>query len=224
VSRSRVVIATFILLSVCLSSGRNAATAGDIAKARQHFERATTLFDLQRYLEAAHEYELAYEEKNDPAILFNIGQSYRLANDYAHAIGAFRSFLRKTPQTKNREEVEARIAEMQRLLEAQKQSDSKPPAGVAPIEKPAEKAPEQPSEPPATVTPTTPSAPARAAATAIVTAPARREKTPVARRWWVWTLVVGGAVVALGLGLGLGLGLSGTSYPTETVPPVVYRP
>jgi tetratricopeptide (TPR) repeat protein len=81
--------------------------AEDAKQAKEHFERGTTAYDLQRYAEAAREYELAYEAKNDPALLFNIGQAYRFAGDYAKAIGAFKSYLRRVPKLSNRAEVEA---------------------------------------------------------------------------------------------------------------------
>src|SRR5581483_10787209 len=70
------------------------------------------------------------EAKHDPALLFNIGQAYRFAGDLPKAIGAFKSYLRRMPKAPNRPEVEARIAEMQKLLDEQKQGQSKPPAGT----------------------------------------------------------------------------------------------
>jgi len=108
------------------------AHAEDVGSAKEHYDRGTTLYDLQRYAEAAREYEAAYEAKHDPALLFNLGQAYRFACDYARAIGAFRSFLRRFPKSPNRPEVEARIDEMQKLVDEQKQNMEKPPAGTIP--------------------------------------------------------------------------------------------
>ncbi len=54
-----------VLLIVLLSSA--AASAEPTAK--QRFERGTTLYDLGKFNEAAHEYEAAFELKNDPALL-----------------------------------------------------------------------------------------------------------------------------------------------------------
>src|SRR5262245_2800841 len=84
--------------------------------ARQHFEQGSRLYDLQRFHEAAHEYEAAYELHPDPALLFNIGQAYRLGNEPDRALLAFRSYLRRVPDAPNRTEVEARIAQLQELV------------------------------------------------------------------------------------------------------------
>lgn len=120
---------TFALLSLLIAAP---ALADDVQTAREHYHRATTLFDLRRYDEAVREYERAFEAKDDPALLFNIGQAYRLGGRYEEAIGAFRSYLRRQPQAKNRLEVLARIREMQELVEKQKATNEQPPQGTMP--------------------------------------------------------------------------------------------
>jgi hypothetical protein len=102
--------------------------------AREHFERGTTYYDIGRFADAAREYELAYQARNDPAILFNIGQAWRFAREHEKAILAFRSFLRREPNSAQRAEVEQRIAEMQQILDAQKKSQEKPPKETLPVE------------------------------------------------------------------------------------------
>jgi len=86
--------------------------ADSAADAREHYRRGTNAFNLGHYLEAVKEYEAAYQSKEDPALLFNIAQAYRLAGDYDNAIKFYRSFLRRVPKAKNRHEVDARIQEM----------------------------------------------------------------------------------------------------------------
>jgi tetratricopeptide (TPR) repeat protein len=138
----------FLVAALIVISGLT-ARADELQNAREHYDKGTTFYDLQRYAEAAHEYELAFESKHDPALLFNIGQAYRFAGDLPKAIGAFKSYLRRMPKAPNRAEVEARITEMQKLLDEQKQGQSKPPAGtLSPDGKPApEKTEPQKSEP-----------------------------------------------------------------------------
>jgi tetratricopeptide (TPR) repeat protein len=171
------------------------AHAGDAKKARQHFEQGTTYYDLQRYEDAAREYELAFAEKNDPALLFNIGQAYRFAGNYAKAIGSFKAFLRRLPNADNRAEVEARIAEMQRMLDDQKRNQEKPPGGIAPIEKPIENKPVVEAAPPPPAAQPSPPAPAP-----VVETPAARP--PRALRYaGIATLAVGVAALAAGAGL-----------------------
>ena len=129
----------FFALMVVLAAG-GSAVADDPVSARKHFERGSTLYDLQQFLEAAREYELAYEAKNDPALLFNIGQAYRHGGNHAKAIGAFKAFQRRVPGASNRAEVEARIVEMQKILDEQRKTQDKPPGGIEPLSKPVEKA------------------------------------------------------------------------------------
>jgi tetratricopeptide (TPR) repeat protein len=90
------------------------ALADDVTAAREHFQRGSTAYDLGHFLDAAQEYEAAYEAKRDPNLLFNIGQSYRFVPDYPKAMLAFRAYLRNAPDAPNRAEVEARLLELQR--------------------------------------------------------------------------------------------------------------
>jgi tetratricopeptide (TPR) repeat protein len=120
--------ARLILIAVMLAS--TGATGKDISAAREHYQRGTKLYDLQRYDEAAKEYEAAYEIVDDPALLFNIGQAYRFGGDDPKALGAFRSYLRRLPRAENRPEVESRIADLQKLIEEKRKSQEAPPGGT----------------------------------------------------------------------------------------------
>lgn len=134
------------------------ARAEDVAAAKMHYERGTTLFDLQRYLEAAKEYEAAFEAKNDPALLFNIAQAYRFGGDYGKAIAAYRSFLRRVPDAENRADIDRRIAELQKLADEQKRNQITPPTGtLKPGENPPPTTAPPPNEP--TTTASTPAPP-----------------------------------------------------------------
>jgi tetratricopeptide (TPR) repeat protein len=88
--------ALVVLLGLFVIHG--AAAADETANAaRDHFKKGTKAYDLGRYLEAAHEYEAAYELKDDPALLFNIAQAYRLGGDSVDAIRAYKSFVERRP-------------------------------------------------------------------------------------------------------------------------------
>ena len=153
--------------------------------AREHYQKGTTLYELGKFHDAAVEYEEAYKAKSDPALLFNIGQAYRLAGDAKSAVTAYRSFLRKMPDAPNRHEVEAHIGKLQKQLDEQ----AAPPPTVTPK-------PPWPETPPPAIVQTAP--------------PPKR--TPVYKKWWLWTAV--GGVVAAGLAVGLGVGL--TQSPSGT--------
>jgi tetratricopeptide (TPR) repeat protein len=176
-------LARFLIALVMLSAR---ARADGLAEAKQHYDRGTTLYDLQRFVEAAHEYEQAYELIHDPALLFNIGQAFRFGGDYAKAIGAFRSYLRRLPDAENREEVMLRIAEMQKHLDEQKTLNEKPPEGTI--------APVAPAPPPAAPA----ASPAPVAAPAVA-APAANGRT----RKIAGGVTVGGGVVLLVAGIAL---------------------
>jgi tetratricopeptide (TPR) repeat protein len=137
---------------VCASAAR----AEDLTAAREHYRRGSTLYDLQRFSEAAHEYELAFENKDEPVLLFNIAQAYRFAGELQKSLGAYRAYLRRVPGASNKAEVQARITDLQRDIEQQQKTQLAPPREMLhpetaekPLEKPAEKPPEKPAEPPA---------------------------------------------------------------------------
>src|SRR3954468_22210699 len=108
------------------------AAAQDYSEARRHYELGTRYYDLQRYADAAKEYEAAFVIKDDPALLFNIGQAYRLARNPRKANGAYRSYLRRVPNDSRRGEVQRRIADLQKQIDSEEQNAASPPTGTIP--------------------------------------------------------------------------------------------
>jgi tetratricopeptide (TPR) repeat protein len=178
--RGSSLVAVLLLLFAALP----AAAADDTQSARAHFARGTKLYDLGRYLDAAKEYEATYELKDDPALLFNIGQAYRLGKNYPDAIRAYKSFLRRVPASDQRASIEGYIADMQAAIEREQ---AKPP----------------PPAPPPSGTTTAPT-PAPVATTPSAQND-RGAATPVYKKWWLWT-IVGGVVVA-GVVVGVTVGV-----------------
>ncbi len=129
-SRVHLAFGAGLLACVCVLSTR--AFADDTALAREHYRRGSTAYYLQRYVEAAAEYEKAFEKKDDPSLLFNIGQAYRLAGENQKAIGAYRSFLSRLPETPHRAEVLALIEDVKKAIEAHNQTLQKPPRDALP--------------------------------------------------------------------------------------------
>jgi tetratricopeptide (TPR) repeat protein len=141
----------YILMAVLLLA--RIAGADAVSAAKEHYARGSTLFDLGRFDDAAKEFEAAYEAKNDPALLFNIGQSYRSAGNYSKALVAYRAYLRRTPNAPNRRQVESNIAELQDLVDKQKSAGARPPEGTLP---PGQEPQEQPTATPPAPAPTPP--------------------------------------------------------------------
>jgi hypothetical protein len=186
-----------IMLALLLAGAR--AFGEDTRGAREHYEKGTALYDLGQYREAAHEYEEAFKLKPSSALLFNIGQAYRLAGDETPALRAYRGYLRREPQATNRSEAEGHIARLEQALAA-KRAGTATAAPVATEPKPVT-APE-----PVKITPPPPAV--NPPPVAVVTSPASHaaERTPTYKKWWVWTIV--GGVVAAGVGVGVGLALT----------------
>ncbi len=169
--------------------------ADDAAAAREHYQRASNAYDLGHFSEAAKEFEAAYQLKNDPAFLFNIGQAYRFDGKNQQALLAYRAYLRRLPDAPNRAQVESRLAELKELIDKQNATESHPPTGTL-----------------------TPNGESSAVVVAQPTTPPAPRETPLYKKWWVWTAV--GGAVAIGLGVGLGVGLSGGDTNARTLPPV----
>jgi hypothetical protein len=106
------------------------ALADDRAQAREHFVRGTRAFDLAQYEEAIAEYMAAYKLRDDPALLYNIAQAHRLAGHLADAVWFYKSYQNRNPKTANRDEIESRIRELDRLVEAQKRAQQRAPTSV----------------------------------------------------------------------------------------------
>src|SRR5438094_10470400 len=86
-------------LALVLACVRAAAAPVDDrrAAARIHFTEGSKFYDTGRYLDAAAEYERAFLLVDDPSLLFNMGQAYRLGGDAARALRSYRAYLRRVP-------------------------------------------------------------------------------------------------------------------------------
>src|SRR5262249_48901674 len=102
------------------------------SEAKRLFEEATADYNLGKFDEAAELYKKAYQAKSDPAILYNIAQSYRLANDFKNALFFYKSLLHTLPGGANRVEVEDRIRKLEDELEKERQPKDHPPNEPSP--------------------------------------------------------------------------------------------
>jgi tetratricopeptide (TPR) repeat protein len=178
------------------------------AAAKRLYISATKHFDLAEYPDALNDFKEAYRLKDDPVFLYNIAQCYRILNKNDEALSFYRSYLRRAPDAPNRAEVEAKISALQEAIATQEKARTTPKQGLA--------TPDSVETPPAT-TPTT-----TANNTLVASAPPPAQKTPVYKKWWLWTAV--GAVVVVGVGVGLGVGLSQqTTYSAVNAPGGTFR-
>jgi tetratricopeptide (TPR) repeat protein len=193
----------FIVASLLILAAPE-SRADDVVGARAHFDKGSSLYDIGKYIEAAHEYEQAYTLKADPALLFNIGQAYRQANESAAALRVYRSYLRRVPNAPNRAEVERHIVALQRLTDEQQRVASSPPTSTI---QPTEAAPRteskttEPASRPIEQEAKKAEPEVKAAEPIVVATPEPPPRTPIYRKWWLWTavgvVVAGGAAAAI---------------------------
>lgn len=139
--------------------------------ARAHYQKGTALYDLGKYDEAVAEFEAAYEAKSDPALLYNLAQANRLAGHAEQALHFYRTYLKYVPKVANREEIETRIAALE------KQIKDKPTTPVASTTSPAVSPPSSfapPPPPPPPLAPVAPSPSGTATSPGVSPAPANQ--------------------------------------------------
>jgi tetratricopeptide (TPR) repeat protein len=174
--------ATFLLLASAT------ALAADDAKA--HYQKATAHFAVGEYHDAGIEYEEAFKLKQDPAILFNAAQSFRLAGDNQQALLLYNNIIKLYPSTQYARDSKERIEKLAQTTTAPPAATPQP---VTPIPPPA---PVVVAPPPA-IEPAGP--PPGASATVVASAPpSTSEAHPIYTRWWFWTaigVVAAGAVI-----------------------------
>src|SRR4051812_8066997 len=124
------------LLSLVLAGVARAQDAEEAKKAavleeaRQHVAMAKVHYDLGEFKEAADEYIIVYRLRPIPALLFNIAQAYRQGGMYDKARGFYKSYLRESPDAKNKASIEQSIREMDELLAKERRTRDAPPMGV----------------------------------------------------------------------------------------------
>jgi tetratricopeptide (TPR) repeat protein len=184
---SRVAIAVLV---GWLTGGAAAAGPREEA-AREAVTRGSAAYNLGRYDEAARHYEDAYTLVQDPILLFNLGQAYRLGGKPDKALTAYRAFLRTAPpDAVAREQAQRRARELEASLAEERRRAREAPAPLRPapttIPRAAPPAIREPAPLPAMVREPAPPAPS---------------ESPFYTRAWFWTVVAG--VVAVGAGGGV---------------------
>jgi tetratricopeptide (TPR) repeat protein len=182
------------------------AVAADDAKA--HYQKATAHFAVGEYRDAAIEYEEAFKLKQDPAILFNAAQSFRLAGDSQKALLLYNNIVKLYPSTQYAKDSKDRIEKLSQAATA-------PPATapVTPIPPPS---PVVVAPPPA-IEPAAP--PSGGSATIVSSAPPTgSEAHPIYTRWWFWTavgVVLAGATITV-----IAVSSGGSAGSWNNLPPV----
>ncbi|MDF2696700.1 MAG: TonB-dependent receptor [Labilithrix sp.] len=121
--RTRTTVAAALALSFLGSAARaEAPSAHAVEEARQHFARGVELYKEGDYRATLLELRRAYSLAPNPRILFNIGQTLMMLQQYAAARDAFRTYLeqsgsslpaaRRTQVEEELKKLEARVGKL----------------------------------------------------------------------------------------------------------------
>jgi hypothetical protein len=121
-----------LALALLLATLPGRARADEDAKAV--FERATALFALHKFHDAALVFEKAFELRPDPAILYNAAQAHRLAGEKTRALDLYESLLRLYGDRFKRVEISQHIAELKHAIDADQRASGSPPVDTLPSE------------------------------------------------------------------------------------------
>lgn len=178
--------------------------------ARDQVKQAAAAYNLGHFDEAAEHYEEAYRLVQDPVLLFNIAQSYRLGGKLDKALYAYRAFLRTSGgDAPNREMAEKHIAEIKRQQSESKatqpesaNSTASAPSPVGAVAVPVPTPSVAPAPAGTAVAPAqnltsqqTGSTDSGLSAQSTSEGAPQEVGRPFYKAWWFWT-AVGGAVVA----------------------------
>ena len=138
-----------------------------------HYQQATRAYDLGKYQEAVEEYQKVYEIDGDPVMLYNIAQAYRLNDQPQESIHFYRRYLQRSPEARNKEDVERKITAMEKLIDERRKAAAlvappPPKTDVKPVAVPQPVAPPVVVTPPVVVAPPPPPAPVPASTTRLV--------------------------------------------------------
>jgi tetratricopeptide (TPR) repeat protein len=133
-----------LLIVLLLAAGPLFAdTASDV---KMHFKKGQTHYALGEFQAAIDEFREAYRIRQEPAILFNLAQSYRQIREWQHAYFHYRQYLNQRPDAPNRVEVEGLIEQMKGKMDdeerlAKAEPPPAPPLKVATVPPPTAEKP-----------------------------------------------------------------------------------
>src|SRR5262245_48426974 len=133
-----------VLLCVLPLCGVARAADDDLVAAKKLFVSGSKHFDLGEYEQALADFKEAYRLRDDPVCLYTIAQCPRLLKHHEEPLRAYKTYLRRAPDSPVRAEVEQRIVALQEVVEKQNRAASMPPDRVLGGK------PEAPATPPTT--------------------------------------------------------------------------
>jgi len=108
----------------------SSARAEPAKTARQYGAEAEAEYNLGHFAESIPLYEKAYKLKPAPILLFNLGQCHRHLGNNERALFFYRRYLDAAPDAEDREDVEKRVADLERAIAEQAAIKNRPPPDV----------------------------------------------------------------------------------------------
>lgn len=154
----------------------------------RHYRRGLALYQQKDYAGAVTEMSAAYDERQLPRILLNIGQAYRKQGKAREALTYYERYLKAEPDAPPalQAEIQTYIAQSQALLEATNRQDAQDRAG--------EPAPTGWNRDSGQLLPEY--------------AEKLRRDRPIYKKPWFWAVIGGSAAAAIAIGVGAGVGVA----------------
>jgi tetratricopeptide (TPR) repeat protein len=152
VKRALVLLATALLLAAPTPSAAeewDPPSETALTRSREHFDKGLAAYRAREYAEAIEHYRKAYDLVRLPAILFNLGQAFRLSGDREAAIEAYWEFLREAPEHELAAETREHLSELGASEEPPPRAPPEPEPQPDAIDEPAQEP--DPIAPPPTV-------------------------------------------------------------------------
>jgi tetratricopeptide (TPR) repeat protein len=105
-----------MLLPLALALQLAASPEEAAAQAKELFKTGQRLYKEAKYPEAIAKFEAVYELKPSPNVLYNIGKCHEQLGDVPKALRAFRDYLRRAPDAKDKDQVSDAVANLERRL------------------------------------------------------------------------------------------------------------
>jgi tetratricopeptide (TPR) repeat protein len=118
--------ALVVVLGMCATARADEPDPADPVDAREVAEQAQRHFDLGEYDAAIAGYREAYRMDPRPALLYNLGQAYRLLGDCVTAALMYRNFVRLAPESKYRAVADEHVAELAKCEQERLAAGAKP--------------------------------------------------------------------------------------------------
>ncbi|MCB9594988.1 MAG: hypothetical protein H6719_19860 [Sandaracinaceae bacterium] len=93
----------------------------DDTRAREHFQIATRYYDEGRFIEAAQQFEEAFELSGRAELQYNAYIAYREAHQSRRAAAMLEGYLEQVPNAPDRVNLQARLEELRRVIEQEQQ-------------------------------------------------------------------------------------------------------